>query len=986
MQVEPPRFVHPPSIGAMLLVAAAYCVTGRLGLLLAISPGYATAVWPPSGIALAAVLLCGYRVVPGIVLGSFLVNLWTSFDATTIAAMLQSVVLASSISLGAALQAIVGAGLIRRCVGFPCPLDQEKDVGLFLLLGGPISCLVNATIGVSSLWIGGVIPGALTLFSWWTWWVGDSLGVLIVTPLVLIWTAEPRQVWRRRRIALAVPLGVAFTVTTVFFVYTSGWERDRIQLAFERQASSLGHTLANSFDGYLEVLHALESFYASSREVDEHEFRTFVQGDLARHVGIQALEWIPRVPDAERARYAEAMRRAGYPDFQITEREAQGQMVRAARRDAYFPVTYVEPYEMNKLALGFDLASNPARLEALRQARDTGEPVATARITLVQETGRQFGFLIFLPIYHNGLPHTTVEERRQNLQGFALGVFRIGDMVESSLHRFDQQGIALALSDQTAPEDQRVLYGRHGWAPQAAGTATDAGDKANPVGIHWETTHTFAGRHWLLRFTPTLAYLTARQTWQPWAVMAGGLLFTGMLGAFLLVVTGRTASIERLVTERTAALSRANTALEHEITERKQTESALAEAQEQEVTIASRIQQTLLLGRPLDSIPGLQMATLTIPSQHIDGDFYDCIKHTDHCVDILIGDVMGKGVPAALVAAALKSQFLRAFGQLALASAQSMLPSPAALVNAMHAEVTEQLIAVESFATLCLARFEVAQRRMTFVDCGHTRTMHFRRHTGTCQPLQGINVPLGFSPQEVYTESVIDFDAGDLFVFYSDGITETPNAAGELFGEDRLAEIIDTHSHMSPDVLIDTIHQAVMAFSPTGRSTDDVTCLVLSMARHTMAEPLCHRAIEVPSELAALAHVRAFIRSVCQDTLHPALDEAHTSHLELAIHEAASNIMQHAYHGHPDQRITVAACVFEEQITMRLTHWGDSFVPARVATPAFDGSQDRGFGLFLIEQFMDDVRYTSEPSGANVIQLVKHLAPLHKGLRHGHPH
>ena len=973
-----------PSIGAVLVVAAAYCVTGRLGLLLAIPPGYATAIWPPSGIALAAVLLCGYRVVPGIVLGSFLVNTWTSFDATNVAALLQSVLLATSICLGAALQAIVGAGLIRRFVGFPCPLDQETDVGLFLLLGGPISCLVNATIGVSSLWIGGEIPGATTLFSWWTWWVGDTLGVLIVTPLVLIWTAEPRQVWRRRRSALAVPLGVAFAVTTVFFVYTSGWERDRITLAFERQASSLGQTLANSFGGYLEVLHAIESFYASSRKVDEQEFRSFVQVDLSRRVGIQALEWIPRVPDAERARYEEAIRRAGYPGFRITQREAQGQMVRAARRDEYFPVTYIEPYETNKLALGFDLASNQARLEALRQARDTGEPVATARITLVQETGRQFGFLIFLPIYRNGLPHDTVEERRRNLQGFALGVFRLGDIVESSLNLFDQKGIELALYDQTAPEGQRVLYGRQDWAQKEAGTATDAVNKENPVGIQWETTLGFAGRQWLLRFTPTLDYFTTRQTWQPWAVMAGGLLFTGMLGAFLLVVTGRTASIERLVTERTAELSRANTALEHEITEHEQTEAALAEAQEHEVTIAWRIQQTLLLGRPLDPIPGLQMATLTIPSQHVDGDFYDCVKHTDQCFDILIGDVMGKGVPAALVGAALKSQFLRALGQLALASEQSMLPSPEALVNAMHAEVTAQLIALENFATLCLARFDLLQRRMTFVDCGHARTMHFRRHTGTCQPLQGTNMPLGFSQQEVYSESAIDFDEGDIFVFYSDGITETRNAAGELFGEDRLAEIIHTHSHVSPDALIDAIHQAVAAFSHTGRSTDDLTCLVLRMARQERAEPHLQREIEVTSDLAELVHVRAFIRSVCQETLQPALDEERTSNIELAVSEAASNIMQHAYHGHTDRRIVVVVCVYEDQITIRLTHWGDSFAPVRATPPDFNGSQDRGFGLFLIEQFTDDVQYTSEPSGVNVVHLMKHLSTPNKGFSHGH--
>ncbi len=92
-------------------------------------------------------------------------------------------------------------------------------------------------------------------------------------------------------------------------------------------------------------------------------------------------------------------------------------MVRRAQSDTYFPVYFVEPLEGNEAAVGFDLASNPTRLEALIQARDTGTPVATARITLVQETGRQFGFLIFVPVFGEGLSHDTVEERRRSLEG-----------------------------------------------------------------------------------------------------------------------------------------------------------------------------------------------------------------------------------------------------------------------------------------------------------------------------------------------------------------------------------------------------------------------------------------------------------------------------------------------------------------------------------------------------------------------------------------
>lgn len=141
----------------LLLMAAAYYVVGRLGLLLAIPPGYATAVWPASGIALAGTLLFGYRVWPGTLLGPFLVNVWTSLDTTSMASISKSVFLATSIGMGASVQAVVGAFLVRRFVGYPTSLVAEHDVVKFLALGGPVSCLVSATFGVTSLLLGGVI-------------------------------------------------------------------------------------------------------------------------------------------------------------------------------------------------------------------------------------------------------------------------------------------------------------------------------------------------------------------------------------------------------------------------------------------------------------------------------------------------------------------------------------------------------------------------------------------------------------------------------------------------------------------------------------------------------------------------------------------------------------------------------------------------------------------------------------------------------------
>ena len=129
----------------VLSLAFVYFVTGRLGLLLAIPPGYATAVWMPSGIALACVLLFGGRVWPGVFLGSFAVNVGLGFDPSSAATVARSLAMAGTIALGASLQALVGTKLIRRFVGFPHPLADGKDVLRFLLLGGPASCLINST-------------------------------------------------------------------------------------------------------------------------------------------------------------------------------------------------------------------------------------------------------------------------------------------------------------------------------------------------------------------------------------------------------------------------------------------------------------------------------------------------------------------------------------------------------------------------------------------------------------------------------------------------------------------------------------------------------------------------------------------------------------------------------------------------------------------------------------------------------------------------
>src|SRR5262245_38685967 len=259
MQIVPLQHTRLRCVVSVLTLAVVYAVAAWLGLWLAIPPGYATAIGPAAGLALAGVLMGGARVSPGIWLGSFVVNLWTAWDATHAAALLTSVAIPASIGAGATAQALVGAALVRRWVGFPSPLTHTRDIGIFLLLGGPLSCLVSASVGVTTLAVSGQILWPLFAMTWWTWWVGDTLGVLITTPLVLSWLAEPQAIWRRRRLSMGLPLVGALALSFVVFGYARAQEWERLRLLFERQVESLEHAIRIHLDNYVEVLYTFES-------------------------------------------------------------------------------------------------------------------------------------------------------------------------------------------------------------------------------------------------------------------------------------------------------------------------------------------------------------------------------------------------------------------------------------------------------------------------------------------------------------------------------------------------------------------------------------------------------------------------------------------------------------------------------------------------------------------------------------------------------
>src|SRR2546428_8468099 len=172
-------------LGLLAGLAAVYFVAGKLGLRLASVNASATAVWAPTGIALAAFLILGYRVWPAILLSAFLVNV------TTAGSMLTSV----SIGGGNTLEGIVGAYRVNRFANGRNALQRAPDVFKFAALTAIVSTMVSATCGVTSLALAGFADWARYGSIWWTWWRGDAARALVVAPSAILWSAGPRPRW-----------------------------------------------------------------------------------------------------------------------------------------------------------------------------------------------------------------------------------------------------------------------------------------------------------------------------------------------------------------------------------------------------------------------------------------------------------------------------------------------------------------------------------------------------------------------------------------------------------------------------------------------------------------------------------------------------------------------------------------------------------------------------------------------------------------------
>jgi PAS domain S-box-containing protein len=304
-------------------------------------------------------------------------------------------------------------------------------------------------------------------------------------------------------------------------------ENDRAQAQFEGRVATAAFAIDRELTADLEVLFALRSHFDHGPAVSRESFAAMARSILRRHPCLRALEWIPRVGLNKRQAHEERVRNEGFTGYTITEQVSTRELGPADERDWYFPVTFLEPFEGNEHALGFDLGSDQLRREAIDRAAASGEPTLSDPIDLVQATGLAKGVLALLAVSEDGFENT--EAHKPSLSGFVLAVFDIAGLLQQARLGPGSpalSGIRIELVDDDV-DGRNLLIHR-----------SPLDSQQRPVGgVSAEQLIDIGGQRWRLVAQPTAAFLQPLRTRQPvllgaiaaiaWALLVGLIAILG---------------------------------------------------------------------------------------------------------------------------------------------------------------------------------------------------------------------------------------------------------------------------------------------------------------------------------------------------------------------------------------------------------------------------------------------------------------------------
>ncbi|MGS0537171.1 ATP-binding protein [Pseudoalteromonas sp. SaAl2] len=403
-----------------VVLCAAYFLIGKLLTNFAFQ-SQVIPIWLPAGIALVGCFIWWWRFIPALFIASVAFNLSAGessvSDNVLVGNTLNEVLL---IGLGVVVQAMVGAGLLKYWLGHPLYLKTRKAIIFFIFIIGIVVSLISANIGVYAL---SIFNPAYSISNHWSnvlyWWLGDALGVLITTPLLLalLQTKNKRyNLTSLPTILVCSVLLVSVAMTTK--LYNQESSSNALQIA-NREALIIENSLFRYLNRSQIAVQSLASQMQSDPNLTLQEFYSYASELLSQHAFIKALSWNEKISQQQIPKLRSELKDIYHMDIEI-----KGDPL--STNDPLVVVKYIAPFTQNQSALGFNVFSRADRRQTLLDPSIKYQPVGTKIIKLVQTDQPEPAYLLFAPVFKQNNDQATIK-------GYATGVFLVRNIIEQAI-------------------------------------------------------------------------------------------------------------------------------------------------------------------------------------------------------------------------------------------------------------------------------------------------------------------------------------------------------------------------------------------------------------------------------------------------------------------------------------------------------------------------------------------------------------------------